>query len=121
MEIIECRAQSEDGYPAGLRLACDLWRAIEVEKDSGIQVRGIRSLWDGVKLEGVFQKHGFEVEFSYATEDVVLLVVQIRSKFLSKNNFAAKVLAELKKQLELFISAMPGRTFEDSPSPAGWR
>ena len=115
METIECRARSEDGYPAGLRLACELWSAIEVEKGSGIQVKGIRSFWDGVKLEGVFRKHKFEVKLNYATEDIVLLVVQIRSKFLNKNNLTVELSAELRAQLEHFISAMPGRTLERSP------
>ena len=112
METIECRALSEDGFPAGLRLACDLWSAIEVEKDSGIQVKGIRSFWDGVKLEGVFRKHKFEVGLNYGTDEVVLLVIQIRSKFFDRINLPADLSADLRAQLEYVISSMPGRPME---------
>jgi hypothetical protein len=115
LDTIECKARSEDGYPAGLRLACDLWGAIETEQNSGIQVKGIRGFWDGVNLEGVFRKHEFEVGLNYATEDVVLLTVRIRSKFFDKNKSTDELSAALRARLEHLISAMPGRALERSP------
>jgi hypothetical protein len=50
-------------------------------------------------LEGVFRKHEFEVKLNYATEDIVLLIVQIRSKFLNKNNLTVELSAELRAQI----------------------
>ena len=92
-----------------------MWIAIEKDKRLELQVSGISSFWDGVKLEGSFQRHQFEIGINYATQEIVLLDIQLQPKFLEKSDNLKQLTAKLKARLEQFISAMPERRMETSP------
>lgn len=75
MPLIECRALAADAYPAGLRLACDLWTAAQQTVDCPLSFSAIEEFWDGVKMIGALERRSFWIEINYATEEIVLLDV----------------------------------------------
>jgi hypothetical protein len=109
METIECQAIPQDSYPAGLGLACNLWTEIEKQKDTKIEIREIKRFWDGVKLTGSYRKHPFEIEMNYATQDIVLLKIQILPRLLDTHSELKQLAVDLKAYLEKIINSLPGR------------
>jgi hypothetical protein len=117
MRTLEARAVAQDAYPAGLHLASTLWATIAKDKNANVTITGIRSFWDGVRMEGQFRSREFWVEINYATDTVVLLTIQTKKRFLEMRRAHAQLESELKNLLEQFLEGIEGRKLSRSPQP----
>jgi hypothetical protein len=115
MKTIECNTIPQDTYPAGLYLASALWEAFEKNDKTNVNIVGIRSFWDGVKLEGLLNKKPFWIEINYATENIILLSIYVKKRIFESEESHEQTESELKTLLEQIITKLENRKVLKNP------